>query len=290
MSTRLPSQILALARIYGPPNEPVGQRRLVILTAYADDSGTHDPSHNCVIAGYWGTARAWRHFERRWIPVLESEGVEEFHAKEFWQRVNGERLGSYKGWSDYRHADFLDRLLHVIETSDIFPFACGVLKAEWSKFPPEQQNAMASQGHARRDKPQYMAMQTTILRLLTYCKPPRKLNFVFDYCEELKADYPRVFQAVRNLFAEVDAPQLKRIGQFTLADPKDVVPLQAADLLANRAHRYAKEARGNPRRLPAIEYLRAFSKIRNKDDFMLWDEARFRPVARLFENIEKRRK
>jgi hypothetical protein len=100
-----------------------------------DASGTHDGSHNCVVAGYWGGEKAWSAFEWDWKEVLRSEGIEEFHAKEFWPRIEGERIGIYRGWSDDRHRIFMDRLLTVIETSRVTPFAIGVLGAEWSKQP-----------------------------------------------------------------------------------------------------------------------------------------------------------
>jgi hypothetical protein len=97
-----------------------------MLTAYIDDSGTHDKSPNCVIGGYWGGVKEWSHFGAQWEQVLKSEGIEEFHAKEFWPRIDGKRIGPYKGWSDERHKSFIDRLLTIIEDRNVYPFVSGV--------------------------------------------------------------------------------------------------------------------------------------------------------------------
>ncbi len=57
-----------------------------MLTAYIDDSGTHNGSHNAVMAGYWAGVNQWKRFEQVWNSVLRSESVPYFHAKDFWFR------------------------------------------------------------------------------------------------------------------------------------------------------------------------------------------------------------
>jgi hypothetical protein len=49
---------------------------------YADESGIHgDDARYCLIVGWLGSARQWKHFEKDWIKLLRSEGVPTFHSR-----------------------------------------------------------------------------------------------------------------------------------------------------------------------------------------------------------------
>jgi hypothetical protein len=253
-----------------------------MLQCYLDDSGTHDGSHNCVIAGYWGGVNEWRRFEREWKKVLDSEGIEEFKANEFWPRINGERVGPYKTWDDERHSSFIDRLLRVIETHKIAPFAFGVLGSEWESLPPHFRQlfsqAMASP-KPRNDvgKSIFMPFQLCVCRVLTYCHPGVVMHFVMDEDERIAPKIVRSYSELK-ISAEEDHEKvfLSHLGELTFADSRKARPLQAADLLAYEAHRYAKRAAAerNPRTPIRKEYRRALRRFRSMDDFWLFDSVR----------------
>src|SRR5260370_36702966 len=57
------------------------------FTAYLDESGINVDSDAVTLAGFLGGARAWLHVDERWREILASEGIEDFHAKEFFQRA-----------------------------------------------------------------------------------------------------------------------------------------------------------------------------------------------------------
>jgi hypothetical protein len=77
-------------------------RLFMILTAYVDESGTHDDSPITVMAGYVGYSGQWRKFEKKWARQLQKFDVTHFHAKDFVKRT-----GEYKGWTVDRQIEFV---------------------------------------------------------------------------------------------------------------------------------------------------------------------------------------
>lgn len=69
-------------------------RIFMYLTAYIDESGTHDDSSIVIIAGVVGHAGQWRKFEKKWGRMLLDHKLPYFHAKEI---ENGHGIG--KGWT-----------------------------------------------------------------------------------------------------------------------------------------------------------------------------------------------
>jgi hypothetical protein len=264
-------------------------KSFAMLQAYIDDSGSHDKAHNCLLGGYWGGVNEWRKFERKWKAVLDHFGIEEFHAKEFWPRPNGFRIGPYKRWSNDRHRSLIDNLLKVIQSSKIYPFMCGVLSAEWEKQQLFYREIFTGASRLKPNinqkhmNPLFLPFQVCVARLSQYCHPGVTMNFVVDQTSFPSA-WVDCFRGVKyEMFAEDKLRQ--SIGELTFADSKIALPLQAADLLAYEGHRYGKQshAKGDANFPMRDEYRRALCRFRTKDDFWLFDGPRFRT---LINNLE----
>ena len=52
----------------------------MLLTAYLDESGTHDTSPISIMAGYLGTAEQWGAFDADRMALVQSAGVGHVHA------------------------------------------------------------------------------------------------------------------------------------------------------------------------------------------------------------------
>lgn len=232
------SWVLCLARRVHPLNAPNSTKVFAMLQAYMDDSGSHDGSHNCVVAGYWGGVNRWRRFERTWSAILAREGIEEFKANEFWPLNKGQHVGPYRGWSDERHAFFIRDLLVAIAESGIVPFGCGVLGGEWDQQPLTLREIITLADAPRKEKSMFVPFQRNIYRAASYCKPGVCMNFVFDQSTipHVKTGLVRCFDGIREQAVEFNDPLRHHLGELTFADSKKAAPLQASDLLAYEMH------------------------------------------------------
>jgi hypothetical protein len=256
-----------------------------MLRCYMDDSGTHEGSHNCLIAGYWGSVKQWRHFEALWRRALNHDGVAEFKANEFWQRPGGARIGPYRDWDEARHRRFIDRLLQAIETCNITPFAFGVLAEDWDKLLDEAKRLYSGnstlRAKAKNIKAIYLSLYMAISRVVSYCKPGVAMHFIMDGDPRIASHALACFTDLKESAREDGIRDLAHsLSQLTFADSKIVVPLQAADLLAYEAHRYAKGPRTRDKNAPIREeYRRALRNAKTIEDLWLFDEARLRNLA-----------
>lgn len=81
-------------------------RLFVHLTAYIDESGTHNGSPVTIMAGWIGKAGRWHQFDQRWNRLLSKQGLSYVHAKDLAQ---GSRL--FKDHNDWPH-DRRNKLFH----------------------------------------------------------------------------------------------------------------------------------------------------------------------------------
>src|SRR5262249_1516457 len=58
----------------------------MLLTAYLDESGTHETSPISVMAGYLGTADQWRAFDADWTVQVQTAGLRHVHAVDLFKR------------------------------------------------------------------------------------------------------------------------------------------------------------------------------------------------------------
>jgi hypothetical protein len=254
-----------------------------MLHAYTDASGSHDGSPQCIVAGYWGGKNEWGRFEREWNAVLKSENIAEFHAKNFWHRP---RVREFKDWDDARHAQFIDRLLSIVENHKVFPFGLGVDIAEWNRQPAYYRKIYSGfhQDVDVRDeklKAIFLSFQMAVGTIAHYCHDGVMMHFFFD-------KDPQVMGRIASCYTELSKPDQKHspkearlvraMGELHFADSVDSAPIQAADLLAYELYRYNKK-RGEPR----MEMYRAMRRFKKLNDFWLFDAERF---ERLRESVE----
>jgi hypothetical protein len=81
----------------------------MLLTAYLDESGTHDTSPISVMAGYLGTAAQWQDFDADWTALLQTAGLRHMHAVDLFKRTK-----QFKEWPAERVNAFAIELDGVI--------------------------------------------------------------------------------------------------------------------------------------------------------------------------------
>jgi hypothetical protein len=249
-----------------------------MIRVYMDDSGTHLQSQYCLIAGYWGGHGQWVKFEREWRKVLDAYKVPEFHAKVYWARDDKlQRLESYKGWDDIRRKEFLYSLLTVIGQHKLYPFAYGVHRGEWNKQTPAERQVLCGANGLQRapDNPMFMAFTTSVLRNIRHCNPGAVMHFVLDSNRNTNGWASICYGEMKKFMSQENPVGARKLGDLTFADSERALPLQAADLLAYEAYKYAIWAKGNRAAKVRPAYGLALRNFKSENDFWLYDGPRF---------------
>lgn len=266
-----------------------------VLHAYLDDSGTHSDSPWCVIAGYFGSEQKWTRFHSKWRSVLDSFGVEEFHANRFWSAVDGGNISEYRGWDKERASKFIQKLLNVIEDSTrIFPVSCSVQMEEWNKLTRNEKAYLTGARHDSQgtlltpgapNKPFFLPFLTAISTVMDYCNPGHAVNFSFDSSPHFSGYAAQYFEELKSW----DIEKYKRLGTIRFEDSKKATPVQAADLLAYEGYQYGMARLGagmkamNPR--PALQT--AISNVRHlQNDCKMFDKLGFNLLLAAFRSTK----
>jgi hypothetical protein len=265
-----------------------------VLRAYLDDSGVHAGSPWCVMAGFFGSEKKWTRFDEKWFDVLDSFGIDEFHANRFWSSVRGGNITEYRGWDRGRANRFIGELLKVIENSHrIFPVSCSVLMDEWSKLARDERAYLTGAKHddtgklltpGAPNKPYFLPFLTAISTVMDYCNPGQLVHFVFDQSPHFSNYALKYFEEIKTWEIE----KFKRLGDISFVDSKQAAPIQAADLLAFESYQYgmARVAENLQVVDPRLALHRAIKNIRNvKNDSKMFDKYGFDLVLERFRSL-----
>jgi hypothetical protein len=253
------------------------------MVVYGDESGTHDLSSNqigskvAVLAGYGGFADDWVSFCGNWQKTLNDylSHVEvrkrRFHFFEFADKKNSsdDPKWPYYEWSDGKRDDFLYKLASIAGSRARIPFAAAFRLAHFNAD-PDIRDKLKELGltDAQIDGPNVFNLSIfatffeAFLSELAFKIPDYSdsISFVFDD-RKGNRDWAIAGLEVHRLFKEKDN---RLIGSPTFGDTYDYVPLQAADMMAYRAHQLWEKAHKAKR-----EDL-GFSKL----DFAMWGNYR----------------
>jgi hypothetical protein len=208
------------------------------LKAVFDESGIHDGSSICVIAGYVGSLNEWRRFDSSWQDHAKAPG---FHAKRFFARDKaGQSVPPYVGWDNARRRDYLARLLDAVGSLKLHPVGALVDVRAFRGY-TEDERRFITGGHASvagkwvhsgaPTKPYYLAFWKAVMSALERPAPDGwKMEFVFDQQHVLAPLALRLYARLKN---ELGQPHSSRMGSATFESRDVAIGLQAADLLAH---------------------------------------------------------
>lgn len=209
----------------------------VMIQACVDESGTHDAtceeagSAVPVLGGYVASEEEWATFSRAWRAVLDDDEykVDYFHSYKFNDRKGRKSNpeSPYYGWSDEKAADFEFKLAEIAGRQ--IPLVGQYdLKAHNQKiksdmvYPYAYPMDVFFRDMVKRIESHYPALQ-------------EKINFVMDQNSDKK--WRDELQETARCYREEG--NYWWIGKIIFADKKEVLPLQAADMIAFRARRIA---------------------------------------------------
>jgi Protein of unknown function (DUF3800) len=203
----------------------------MLLTAYMDDSGTHDASPISVIAGYLGTDAQWRALESDWTALLQTAGVRYVHAVELFKRTK-----QFKGWSTERVNAFAMQVDGVIARHIQLGFSVIIRDDDYRKIYVEGPRSRRSRLDSKygvcfraclASVPSYIASE---LQLAGEAQKRQEttINFVLEGGHSNEGDTRRLF----DLFKANALPKWQDfVGTFDVSR-KDNPGVQAADFLA----------------------------------------------------------
>jgi len=190
-------------------------RFLAMLEAYADDSiSSEGELRVSVVAGWFGEADVWRSLEDRWIAILEREHIQEFKASDCHSSQ-----GEFSEWDKPRRIALRQELVGVISETPIHGTTATL--------------TIATRGtqHASYK----ICLIYALLNLTGFARgfrPQERVAYIVD--ERMKGSGAGDLEAVRHQLRTTGPSEFRRrVGPAAYDSSAEVIPLQAADLLAH---------------------------------------------------------
>jgi hypothetical protein len=212
----------------------------MIFTSYFDESDTHGPAPNVVMAGIIGTPYQWERFDKRLAKLQKRHGFSIFHATEF-----KARKGDFTGWTDDQSMALIDDLVALVRDKLTMGLACTL---PYDRFMQEYR-APPIPKKMKLDSQYGACFRGCLAHLVDFIQargPNSRINIVLEDGHKNVGDCVRIFDDLKGRFKRAGGDIL---GSLTIEEKKSSKPLMIADMLAHtRAKANARSADGT---LPA---------------------------------------
>lgn len=267
----------------------------MMMEGYFDESGIHAKARVCLVAGFYGDQDAWRGFEDRWKSIMADYpelGDEGFHAKRFYGRKTGNRVGKYANWSNEKADKFLDRIVSCIVSCRIYPIGYGLIVEDFLALPLMDRQWLTgarfskTTGEAKTsgcpNKPYYLPFNFCVLKSAEKSTATSidKIN-IFVGLDRTFHGYAS--SLYKYLLVDDRLSEKLRSCLGTLANPlaKDTPGLQAADLLAYVMYDASLVALTNPPKYqPPALLMRLLKNWQGKPALKLMNKGIFEAMER----------
>lgn len=202
--------------VCGYPSAVRRKRNLLMLTVFCDDSGSNYKTPFCVVAGYVATAEQWMEFSDEWAQLLGRSKLKYLKMSEA-RSLNGQFLGWCAKERDAQLIRFAEAIYRHLNQ--------GV-----GSFVSNESYKYHVKGQLPRtvDHPYFLCRLGMVNAIIAGAE--EKVDFVFDRQGE---GYERRVAQMHAALTENVLGLGDRIGTLSFANSRDVVPLQAADMLCS---------------------------------------------------------
>lgn len=204
---------------------------IMVMTAYFDESGTHDEAPMMVVGGYVATARQWASFNIMLKELMDDAGVKKLHAKDFRNRNEDFKKLPYESY-----VNFNSGFLKIIDDNLPYGIFAVLNKNEYSDI---YRSKFFKRKKIRPDSAYGLCFRVALMKAVSYISRVSydkqfPLMTVLELGHRNSADAQRIYADLKNEFASLGAPWL---GPMELEGKADCPPLAAADSLVYAAFR-----------------------------------------------------
>ena len=214
------------------------------LWAYFDESGHAKDARVSVFAlgGCVSSVERWRSLIPDWTDTLTEFSVSALHMKDF-----AHNKGEFASWNEDTRQAFLARLVGLM-TRDIAAYIgeAMALPEEWRQRPDELRTRLKDPYHGC-----LIFCMRTLIDYSAHTGNFPKVNVVLAHHPEHSGWANILFQTMR------EETGGNRFGSLSFDNPKELVPLQAADLVAYELQHYLSDTKpkGREKRWPLEQLL-----------------------------------
>lgn len=194
------------------------------LTAYFDESGTHDDSPVAAMAGFVGDKRQWAKFEKRVRKLFTRFKVSAYHTVDI-RRTKAD----FKGWSVDRKIEFLYEFQHITNETMLSGVAAFIRRDDYAYY-----CRLSWPKGTRKDSEYGILFRTCLSQTidtlvgLDQMNEPR-MKVVLENGHKNREDAVRIYHMAKDRIG-----QHRALSGLAVAD-KSCLPLAAADLFAYSA-------------------------------------------------------
>jgi hypothetical protein len=205
-----------------------------MVTAYFDDSGTHDQSNVVVWAGVFGTPEQWKALDTDWRAKLKEpspaipakEPIKTFHMHHCFNST-----GEFEGWSRTETDFLVHELMQIILKHEISGYGFGVWRPDFDDLVSPDFFPMIGDPEGLCLRAVYTQSVEWVQRYTT----EDRISYVFDDRPHRANENKLIFKAIKETRDARD--QRPKLDEVTFGSASEVVPLQVADLFAWETYR-----------------------------------------------------
>ncbi len=190
-----------------------------MICVYLDESGIHDPAtgklRRLALAGCLAREVDWLRFNLEWSPILKGHSIGCFHMVDF-----EAYRGAFAGWNRSRHETFLMQLLDCFD-----PHVKSIFGASSQIADTAERLKVSYLNNIHR------TINNAFREARFWAFPDEKVSVMF-------AKHPEVSPVHIEQYVTAIGDSIPNLDNISFGDPKDVVPLQAADLVAYEIARF----------------------------------------------------
>lgn len=240
-----------------------------VMEAYFDESGIHDGSLVCVVAGVIADALVWKEFTADWQRLLEGAQIRAFHATDC---ANG--AGEFKSWDPARRTSFYNDAVQLILVRRIRGFAVLVPTEGYTKA------FSGSPGKSVFPQPYLIGFRQVIDKACELTESEGQDSIVSLTFELATRQQGRARELADFLMTYATSwEHFDRASKIAWAT-KSIAPLQVADVFAYEVYRYVtKPSQFSPR----TPFVRKWPLIVSVES---WSKDDLEMLARMAEIVE----